>query len=383
MKIDQYRWLGLIITIVLLIIGLTFITKGFNKSSKTNISSNSQQFGNGPKIAVRQGGNFNQSGDIWIMNADGTQKVQLTHTGNIDKLHGWSPDNKYIATTLLLQPAIGRTASKNSLAVVETVIELYKLPDGPSRINMVWNGNNELIVLPEDGMYRVAIPSGMITTILKTYKDIDPHPNEQFTYHSSISPNNQWIALVRSTFQNEPVLLYSYNLEKKLLKKIAPSPISQEKDGGFASWRGDKMIYITGMNKKNVWEVNADGSNKQLLFKPNKNNLWSFLVSRDMNKIYFEEVAVTDEKNNDALVEYNIATKQTRKIDLSGIEVQLGKPLRSVAAVGMGDFRLSANDMYMSLSVTDREIVGYTLNLQSGKTARLCQSWCHTPVWSN
>jgi len=53
----------------------------------------------GSKIAYEAGGThpFTLTPELWVMNADGTGRVRLTHNAVVDENPDWSPDGKHIA----------------------------------------------------------------------------------------------------------------------------------------------------------------------------------------------------------------------------------------------------------------------------------------------
>lgn len=61
----------------------------------SNNSSDPAYSPDGSKIAFVSGGAQGQ--DIFVMNADGTGRKQITNTGSADKQPAWSPDGKKIA----------------------------------------------------------------------------------------------------------------------------------------------------------------------------------------------------------------------------------------------------------------------------------------------
>ena len=78
-----------------------------NRAAFTNLSGDSRDFdpavsADGKKIAFSSWVGNEDGRDIWVMNADGTNRLRLTHTANISTLRistspAWSPDGRRIA----------------------------------------------------------------------------------------------------------------------------------------------------------------------------------------------------------------------------------------------------------------------------------------------
>jgi Tol biopolymer transport system component len=62
--------------------------------------------------------------DVWVMSADGTNKTQVTHLGNVTAAATWSPDGKTLAFGVGDNPAFGQLSTIKSSAPFGTPIAI-------------------------------------------------------------------------------------------------------------------------------------------------------------------------------------------------------------------------------------------------------------------
>ena len=118
------------------------------------------------RVAFRQGGSAPGSGELWTMKPDGSDRRRVTSAQNVHRVYGWSPDNRYIAVTLL-EDGAGAQAGE-TIAVVDVgsgaITMLGGLP--PQGPEVFWSAPGELAYVLGDGVQVVSIADGSLRSVL-------------------------------------------------------------------------------------------------------------------------------------------------------------------------------------------------------------------------
>lgn len=222
------------------------------------------------KVAVKIGGYDNQSppnlqADLWIMNSDGTNKKQITKSGDIYSVHGWSPNNKMI---LVVQEKLNPESKsiERNVSAVEVNTGNVKVLKQPVCLlgQYQWISDTEILAIEPSctnettsKVERVSL-NGTIKTLLTFPSDI-PEISKTYDNGSStikFSPDLTWLAFDKKPCCEGPSFtpkLYVYNLKDKSKKMLL------ESDGvNLQDWNQGKIIFTR--NQHEIWEINPDGT---------------------------------------------------------------------------------------------------------------------------
>lgn len=240
------------------------------------------------KIAYEAYANGNS--DIWVMNADGSGKVNLTHSPGVNEHYPQvSPDGKKICFTI--DAGEGRDAVR-SLWVMDV--------DGSNRKKLAdharepfWSPDGKVIgYLPQEYPKFAVIDyytKGMVFYHLDTGKT-EPHPNSanlRHLYHPRFSPNGKWIV---STVHggmgfSHAILLIEAHGDKIINLKIPGCRPSISPDGKHIAWgSGDHQLDTAPL------DTDSDTPSVgpwQLRIKDEKNKIYHIAWSPDGQFVSF------------------------------------------------------------------------------------------------
>jgi len=306
-----------------------------NNRKKLYVSSND------PKIAVMIVEGNKLSGDLWLTNPDGTKKVQVTKTGNIYRVFGWSLDNKYVSVALL--------EKDTDVLYTQTNFGLIEVANGK---------------------------------ITHTKEGIGNNPN--------LSPDGQWIAIERSAPDVESPVISTRNIKDNKTYIIVP----KDKTAIWwqAAWQRNKLLYLTQRVTNNsetveIWESDPDGTKKIKLLERILNQEDEDVVSmNDYNPRNFVllDFVSHDKEKNSKLMKYTNNTGELKEIDLSEIARQSGSMNNYYHGASIGNISVSPDENLITFRVSS-EIAPfvYTVVLQTNQIFKVCGGSCYDPVWSN
>lgn len=333
----------------------------FGSAIPTSKTALQPQKGTG-KLAYRMNGTVNEGGDVWISNADGSEKQKLTNSGHIGWLLSWSPDNKFI---LASTNEVSQNFVKTNYVVVdtqsgvETVIPLTRGSSGNGNSDFVWIGNKEIAYIDENIIYKITT-SGQKTELNRV-------PTEAQSISYQLNKNASKIAFDTGgpDFPSNIINVFVYDFATKQKTQIS--------EGGSAyvlGWMSDNVVY---QQNKGLWSSSSDGKTKKKLADLNEWYILGSTMSQDGNKIFY----TADNRgsgNSDQGKMFVYDNKFGKVTELS---------------------TLNSNNFASNLSVSrDASFGGYTLSgvvnapsvsvdLSSGKSTKLCEASCYYPIWQN
>lgn len=222
------------------------------------------------KVAVKIGGYDNQfppklQADLWIMNPDGTNKKQITKTGDIYSVHGWSPNNKIV---LVIQERLSPDKKRvnRTISTVEIATgKLQTLKEPECLLGQYqWLTDDEVLAIEpsctDDTVSKVEKLSlkGSSEILLTFPRDI-PEISKTYDLGSStikFSPDLSWLAFDKKPCCEGPVFepkLYVYNLKNK-----SKTMLLAGEGVNLQGWNQGKIILTR--NQYEIWEINPDGS---------------------------------------------------------------------------------------------------------------------------
>jgi len=238
------------------------------------------------------------------MNPDGSNKKQLTKSGNISAIFGWSPDNSKIAVLTSDQE------SGYMLSVIDPKDgEIKKIKESECITNKYsWISNEEILNIQSAcadttpaKVEKISV-AGKSEVLLTFPKDI-PEIARTFDLGSSglaFSDNLEWMAFDKKPCcegTNFPSEVYSYNLKNKTQKKLTSNGENILEDINQG-----KIIFTHKGTE--VWEINPDGTSLKKLFEdkdlvdyqtPNVNVTLSLRSSQNNSKFLYNKFVGWDE----------------------------------------------------------------------------------------
>lgn len=237
--ITKQKFVVLLFAILLVSINITFAQE----------STIDESFDNLPKIAFvsdRDGDN-----EIFLMNADGSEVIQLTDNWSNDTAPAWSPDGEWIAfgsdrdgfPNIYIMDAVGDDQQQLTFFESEQYFDTHITwsPDG-QKIAFNMSGSSKLFLMNADG-------SGLQELVSEGS-------------HPSWSPDGRYIAFTQ--FIQNSMQIYRLNLET--MEQINISNTEGQSD--WASWHPSGQQIIYSANTRGLPDIllmNADGSNQEIL----------------------------------------------------------------------------------------------------------------------
>lgn len=266
----------LIVLLIAAAISGYFIYNNYSNNRTKTVSQNPKVENSKYKITYRVGGTFIDSGDLWTMNPDGSNKKQITKTGNIDKVHAWSPDNKFIAVTL--SERIKRDNKEfvdQTIAVVNPETgEVKKLKENEYKNRFLyrdptWYSNDKLLqigVEPEEGIITTSIIDGKVEKLVTLpEKHSLEFPDTDIKNNIALSPDHKFIAydtVPKSPYMNHKSHLYAYNLDNNTEKQLTGT-----EGGKLHGWNKDQIIFTSNSNE--IWRINVDDTGLSQVLEDN------------------------------------------------------------------------------------------------------------------
>jgi Tol biopolymer transport system component len=293
----------------------------------------------GTKIAFSDGPSGNV--EIFVMNSDGSNVVQLTN-GDFSALYPkWSPDGKKISYeyyhNIWIMNSDGR--SKYNLTTNQSYEWAFSASWSPDSKKLVFVNDNS--GYNKWGIYSINIDRTNLTLLTNTFYDDEPvwSPDGQkiifmsnhngynygdYTYDLfSINPDGSCLTRLTSSSYDEwspdwnPVQLYKlpnptgdiafislestqhartstlYTIKADGTQMMALYPLVDASENGFAwSNLGDKIVFEGGINDnpRNIYIMNADGTTLQNIYqKAPRTYVTNLSWSPDDSKIVFDE----------------------------------------------------------------------------------------------
>ncbi len=212
------------------------------------------------------------AGEIWIMNADGAEKKNLTNNPAVDSSPSWSPDGKKIVFVssrdgnreIYVMNADG-TDQKNTTNNLSVDYAPKWSPDGKKIAFLSTRGRKEYDrkkSLKKDKNIEIYVMNSDGTNL----KNITNHPGKDSNF--AWSPDGEKIAFSSIRDNNEDI--YTVNTDGSGLKRLT----TYSGDDEFAGWSPDgKKLYFVSDREKGAtksymnigdyktYSMNLDGSN--------------------------------------------------------------------------------------------------------------------------
>jgi len=316
------------------------------------------QLHQGPgKVAFRVGGTINETGNIWISDADGSHQYKLTNSNRIDKIISWSPNNRYILVSILNKKDKYNTTTEYVVVDAnsgdETIIPIDRFVDN----NLIWTGNKEIVYLHENVIYKLTFENQKIQK-----KEIQKIPRE--IEKSFISLNRVINAFVYETSKQVGGWIVNdirtYDLQKNQIKLIASAPQVE-----FIGWKKNELLYL---QNKILWSSTIYGKIKTKLLDMGEWHNLSGDVSRDGNKFFYSAYGSSNRK---MFIFNKISRKNKELHNLTGDNYAT-------------DLSISRDGNYGAYSISGFvNNSSQTIDFSNSKISKLCASSCYYPVWQN
>lgn len=331
---------------IILFLALAFITSNrlSNITNQNNIESKMIAYVEGHKI--KQGGGV-YGGDLWIMNVDDRERKKITENSQIQWIHDWSPDNKYVAVI----------KSNDEVSVVNSKTgEIIELGEYRVRYKIYWISDTEIAFLQSNKLSIINIEN-------KTKDDLVTLPDELLG--AVLSNDIQWIAANDGPL-SDTKRLYSYNLAEEVVNTLTDVRAS------FGGWLNENIIYATDNAPENaIWEIDPRGDNKRKLIDIGDSHISYFSVSKNNNAFAYITAEVVDRTTKSELYVYDYYK-----------DMVLG-PLNDSNTESknkMSGLEISKNGKYISYHLGDG-VTGVDLN--SGEIFNICDLLYCDASWSN
>lgn len=179
---------------------------------------------------------FSADGQIWVMSADGSNKVQVTKSTTFKSGPSWSPDGKQMVFILSRNPG-SRTDPKPQIGMMNS------------------DGTNERILTTEDRTNVRTEPDGSVT-VLETAHDANA---------PAWSPVEDKIAFW-SGIETKYGQIWVINADGTGSKQLTADPTHRNSDDPSWSPDGKQILFSTGRSGRNeLWIMDADGKNQRKL----------------------------------------------------------------------------------------------------------------------
>lgn len=184
----------------------------------------------GKKIA------FHWDAQIWVINADGSGKVQITHSPTHKARPSWSPDGRQMVFILVQNPQ-SRDDPQPQIGIMNA------------------DGTNERLLTRERRVNVRVDPDGTQAVLETAYDANAP----------SWSPVADRIAFW-SGIENQYGQIWTINADGSGSRQLTDDPSHRNSDDPSWSPDGAQVLFSTGRSGKNeLWVMNADGSDQRRL----------------------------------------------------------------------------------------------------------------------
>lgn len=257
-----YLFIIFFICIIVMGIGLgSIILKDSELSSSTSKPKNTTSVNKENKSESKYRLAYIDNGTLWTINSDGTNRKKITSVekNDLNALHSWSPNNKYILYDFLSQGGYGLIVVNMSTGRARSIVD----PGGivPYYSGALWL--NDDTILFNDGK--------RFNTENINDKSIKPviipglYQPEGIGTIFSLSPDKQWLLYkLEGSGVGGPYYdptQYLYNLSTHEKRAILQSQHS-------VGWYEDGISYIVYNNKiPTYWKSDINGENKIKLTK--------------------------------------------------------------------------------------------------------------------
>lgn len=179
---------------------------------------------------------FSPDGQIWVMDADGSNVRQITQSSTFKAGPSWSPDGTQMVFILIKNPG-SPTDPQPEIGIMNA------------------DGTNERILTTEDRVNVRREPDGT-TTVLETANDANA---------PAWSPVDNRIAFW-SGIENQYGQIWVINSDGTGSTQLTEDPTHRNSDDPSWSPDGKKILFSTGRSGRNeLWIMDADGSNERRL----------------------------------------------------------------------------------------------------------------------
>jgi Tol biopolymer transport system component/putative hemolysin len=182
--------------------------------------------------------------DIWVMNADGSDPVNLTDTPDVDEgFPAWSPDGMHIAYTT------GRDGNNEIYVMTADGTNPSRWTDNPADdFAPAWSPDGTMIAFVSDrdreaGIYDLYLMDVVSTAVTRLTDD------EAIDYSPAWSPDGTRIAF--RSHHDGPADIYVINIDGTGLTNLTNNPA----DDWAPAWSPDGSLIAFQTNRDGNWEI--------------------------------------------------------------------------------------------------------------------------------
>lgn len=221
-----------------------------------------------------------QSADLYVMDADGSNVRQLTHTPAAEGYPSWSPDGRSIAFE-----ADDATGNFDIYVMNADGSNTRRLTRDPRRdVGPAWSPDSQKIVFMSDR----AGPEFDIYEMNADGSDVERLTAAQTNWFPQFSPDGTRLALHVGRDVNV------FDLKTRTLRALTQDPAN----GMYPTWSpdGQRIAFMSWRNgKTELFTMNADGSDQRVLFSPATGSAIDPRWSPDGSRIVFVETPATEQ----------------------------------------------------------------------------------------
>lgn len=337
-----------------------------------------------------------ETGDVWMMNLDGSNKRKVTNSPNIVLLIDWSEDNEYLLAIKGEQTE--EHSFKNSLVSINAKTgEVLYLADTKAysfhdRINVWWLSSKEILHIQEGNLTKIRVDDGKTEVLVNNKmndfltKKIDDYELENI----DISPDRskvlvEYVEDIRSSNLSTKLLIYD-------IKGVLIKELTLPQNHYFASWRENKIIYYTRVPDDAIWEMDLDGLNKVKLLDYKRDELavddsdkegYGYITAvtttlDGKNLLY--TVTLTDWLSSNYYL-YDIINSKNYQVYTMNQHVEKLKQVNKDA----GELAVSKDGKIATFWVREAEKYNgmYVRDVIKDIMIKVCETGCYSPKFSN
>jgi hypothetical protein len=316
------------------------------------------------RIAFRRDRDGSEGGDLWVVGADGSNERPVTRGQSILGVHGWSPDNAYVAVTLLAPS--DAALEQPVVAAVDVgsgeVIPLGRLPS--ERPAIIWYGPDALAYVFQDRVDVLAFPEGAARETLSI-----PVETERAIRRLLPSPDRTCVAFEAiSTIGETRVDLYAW-----CTGDAQSTPLSTNGKTYLGTWREDSVVYHVYQDRASIGQVRPRGSARRTLVDLDHWAVLDMSGSADGSVLFY---SVEDRETCCGQIAGKLYVYDSH---LSETRIVYTLP-KNTTAIGLG---VSADGEYASFSMEGlREKPLYIVRTSTAEVIEVCEDACFQAQWS-
>jgi hypothetical protein len=315
------------------------------------------------KIALKIDGDPTHGGSLWLMNYDKSDMSQVIKDNVIDTIYSWSPDNHYLALTVIQTQ---NSVSKRFVAVYDSASLGLLKSSIEVQVNdqVFWESDTNLIAVQTlnntKKIYSLTLPE-------LNYNVTSISIDSAVTSTIQVSNDLKWaFASLSSDLSMNSLLIYNINTQTKYMLKDLN--LITENEFSPVMWSPDnKFIYYT---HEGFFELDPNNLQASQLFSLHTNLTdakpgQTIRYNLDQSNMYFFI--------GTQVYRYSFKSLTTKELfDINAL---------SLRSSDLDNFWISPSEKYLTLTAGVNP--SYLVNLDNQKTIQLCELTCYDPVWQN